>query len=196
MTRANANVLADHLTPERSSVLDVMWVVGFALLTAAMAQIRIQFPGMPVPLTGQTFAVLLSGAVLGGRRAFSSQALYLSAGAAGLPVFAGGGFSFAYLLGPTGGYLWSFPLAAALLGWSVERGASRKPWLLAPSLIACDALILTSGALWLHGIFGLAYRQAALLGFYPFLVGDVAKVVLVGLTLPRILKWSGPLNKV
>ncbi len=196
MTSSNANVLANHLTPERSSVLNVLWVVGFTLLTVALAQIRIQFPGMPVPLTGQTFAVLLSGAVLGSQRAFWSQALYLSAGTMGLPVFAGGGFSFAYLIGPTGGYLWSFPLAAALLGWLVERGASRKSLLLAASLIACDALILTCGALWLHLIFGFAYRQATLLGFYPFLIGDILKVVLVGLTLPRILKWSGPLNEV
>ena len=196
MTSANANVLADRLTPGRSSMLDVLWVVGFTLLTAALAQIRIQFPGMPVPLTGQTFSVLLSGAVLGSRRAFSSQALYLSAGAVGLPVFAGGGFSFACLLGPTGGYLWSFPLAAALMGWLVERGASRKPWLLAASLIACDALILTAGALWLHLTFGFAYRQAALLGLYPFLIGDILKVVLVGLTLPRVLNWSGPRGQV
>src|SRR6266567_7188668 len=157
MTSPNANVLADHLTSEHSSVLDVLWVVGFTLLTVALAQIRIQFPGMPVPLTGQTFGVLLSGAVLGSRRAFSSQALYLFAGAMGLPVFAGGGFSFAYLLGPTGGYLWSFPLAAALMGWLVEHGAGRRPRLLAPSLIGCDTLILASGALWLHFIFGFPY---------------------------------------
>ena len=192
MTSAKTHVLADHLTPERSSILDIMLVVGFALLTALLAQIRIPVPGSPVPLTGQTFAVLLSGAVLGSRRAFSSQALYLAAGAMGLPVFAGGAFSFAYLLGPTGGYLWSYPVAAALMGWLVERGASRTPFLLAPSLIVCDAVILTCGALWLHFIFGIENRQAALLGFYPFLVGDVLKIVLVGLTLPRVMTWSRP----
>jgi biotin transport system substrate-specific component len=192
MTSTKTHVLADYLTPERSSILSMMLVVGFALLTALLAQIRIPVPGSPVPLTGQTFAVLLSGAVLGGRRAFSSQALYLAAGAMGLPVFAGGAFSFAYLMGPTGGYLWSYPLAAALMGWLVERGASRTPFLLAPSLIGCDAVILTCGALWLHFIFGIEYRQAALLGFYPFLVGDILKIVLVGLTLPRVMTWSSP----
>lgn len=191
MTRANSNALADYLTRDHHSVLDLYWVVGFTLLTAALAQIRFQFPFIPVPLTGQTFAVLLSGAILGSRRAFSSQALYLAAGAIGMPVFAGGGFSFAYLLGPTGGYLWSFPLAAALMGWLVERGASRKTWRLALSLILCDALILISGTLWLHNIFGFPYRQAALLGFYPFLIGDILKIVLVGLTIPRILNRAG-----
>ena len=190
MTEVNSNVLANHLTHERNATLDGLWVVGFALLTAALAQIKFQFPFTPVPLTGQTFAVLLSGAVMGSRRGFSSQALYLAAGAMGLPVFAGGGFSFAYLLGPTGGYLWSYPLAAGLMGWLVERGASRESWRLALSLVFCDALILVSGALWLHAIFGYTYRQAALLGFYPFLIGDILKIVLVGLTIPRFLNRS------
>jgi biotin transport system substrate-specific component len=196
MTRINSNVLANQLTHERNSTLDMFWVVGFALLTAVLAQIKFQFPFNPVPLTGQTFAVLLSGAVLGSRRGFSSQALYLAAGAMGLPVFAGGGFSFAYLLGPTGGYLWSYPLAAGLMGWLVERGASRESWRLALSLVFCDALILISGALWLHIIFGFTYRQAALLGFYPFLIGDILKIVLVGLTLPRFLNRSKQFGQV
>lgn len=196
MIQVNSNVLANQLTHERNSTIDLLWVAGFALLTAALAQIKFQFPFNPVPLTGQTFAVLLSGAVLGSRRGFSSQALYLAAGAMGLPVFAGGGFSFAYLLGPTGGYLWCYPLAAGLMGWLVERGASRESWRLALSLVFCDALILISGALWLHAIFGFTYHQAVLLGFYPFIVGDILKIVLVGLTLPRFLNRSKQFDQV
>lgn len=187
MIHADSNLLADNLTHERRAVLDVSWVVGFTLLTAVMAQIRFQFPFTTVPLTGQTFAVLLSGAVLGSRRGFASQALYITAGASGLPVFAGGAFSAAYLLGPTGGYLLSFPLAAYFIGWLVERGASRRPWRLALSLVFCDALILVSGVMWLHRLYGTSFRQAALMGFYPFLIGDILKVVLVGLTLPRMI---------
>src|SRR5690242_20867128 len=180
MIRADSDVLADCLTQERRTVLDISWVVGFALLTALMAQIRFQFPYTVVPLTGQTFAVLLSGAVLGSRRGFASQALYVAAGASGLPVFAGGAFSVAYLLGPTGGYLLSYPIAAGLIGWLVERGAARRVWRLALSLILCDAFILVMGSYWLHGFFDIPMRQAALVGFYPFLVGDILKVVLVG----------------
>lgn len=187
MIRADSNLLADYITQERRTALDVSWVVGFALLTALMAQIRFQFPFTVVPFTGQTFAVLLSGAVLGSRRGFASQAVYLTAGVSGLPVFAGGGFAAAYLLGPTGGYLLSFPIAAGLIGWLVERGAARRVWRLALSLVLCDALILVTGAYWLHGFFGVPFRQAALLGFYPFLLGDILKIVLVGLTLPRII---------
>ncbi|MGO9269900.1 MAG: biotin transporter BioY [Terriglobia bacterium] len=185
---AAPDVLIDNLTHRHSRVLDALWVVGFSLLTALLAKIRIPLPFTPVPLTGQTFAVLLAGAALGSRRGFLSQALYLAAGAAGLPVFAGGGATVAYLLGPTGGYLWSFPLAAALLGWLVERGAGRRVWTLALGLVLSDAVILTVGALWLFGIFGVVSRQAWLQGLYPFVAGDVLKVAFVGLTLPAVLR--------
>ena len=188
MTRTTSHVLVDHFSKARSSTSDLLWVVGFGLLTALLAQIEIRLPFNPVPLTGQTLAVLLSGAVLGSRRGFASQALYLAAGAAGMPVFAGGASTLFHLLGPTGGFLWSFPFAAALTGWLVEQGASRRAWKLALALFVANALILVSGALWLSGFFQVPFRQAALLGFYPFLIGDVLKVSLVGMILPRILR--------
>jgi biotin transport system substrate-specific component len=190
MNRTRSNVLVDVLAPERGMVQDTLWIVSFGLLTALMAQIEIPLPYTPVPLTGQTFAVLLSGAVLGCRRGFLSQAAYLAAGAAGMPVFAGGASTFLTLLGPTGGYLWSFPIAAGLVGWLVERGASRRAWKMALSLAACDALILACGTAWLSMLFGLPQSRAWLLGFYPFLVGDILKVCLVGITLPRLLRHT------
>jgi biotin transport system substrate-specific component len=188
MDHTRSNVLVDSLSQNRSLTRDLLWTVGFALLTAVSAQIEFRLPFTPVPLTGQTFAVLLSGAVLGSRRAFASQTVYLASGAAGLPVFAGGGSTVLHLLGPTGGYLWSFPLAAGLTGWLVERGASRKAWKLVLALFLSDALILASGSLWLRGLFGVPDRQAWLGGFYPFLVGDILKVSLVGAILPRLLR--------
>jgi biotin transport system substrate-specific component len=192
MTRSASPVLIDHLSADHSSTQDLVWIVSFSLLTAVLAHIRIPLPYTPVPLTGQTFAVLLSGAVLGCRKGFLSQALYLAEGAAGLPVFAGGAASFATLLGPTGGYLWSFPMAAGLLGWLVERGFSRASWKLAGALIVSDAMILASGACWLRLLYHVPMSQAWVLGSYPFLIGDVLKVVLVGLSLPRILKRLEP----
>ena len=188
MNRTTSNVLVDAFSAKRSIGKDALWIVGFSLLTALMAQIEIPLPYTPVPLTGQTFAVLLSGAVLGCRRGFMSQAAYLAMGAAGMPVFAGGASTALPLLGPTGGYLWSFPIAAGLLGWLVERGAGRHPWKMAVSLVGCDALILACGAAWLGGLFAVPARQEWLLGFYPFLVGDTLKVCLVGVTLPRLLR--------
>ncbi len=188
MNLTASNVLIDRLGGERRVARDLLWIVFFSLLSGLLAQIEIRLPFTPVPLTGQTFAVLLSGAVLGCRRGFLSQAAYLAEGLAGLPVFAGGSAGITVLLGPTGGYLWSFPLAAALLGWLVERGAGRATWKLAGALILADSLILLLGASWLHGLFRLPYAQALLLGLYPFLVGDVVKVVLVGLSLPLALR--------
>ena len=87
MSRAASNVLVDNWFERRSLALDLVWIAGFSLLTGGLAQLRIPLPFTPVPLTGQTFAVLLSGAALGRRRAFLSQILYLVEGAAGLPVF-------------------------------------------------------------------------------------------------------------
>ncbi len=190
MSRAISNVLVDHWSTRRRLALDLMWVVGFSLLTALAAQIAIPLPFSPVPLTGQTFAVLLSGAVLGCRRGFFSQVTYLAEGAAGLPVFAAGG-SALHLIGPTAGYLWSYPLAAALAGWCVERGASRSVAKLAGALGLANAVILSMGAIGLHALLGMPYRQAFLLGVQPFWVGDTVKIALVAVSLPAALKWSG-----
>ena len=191
MSRAESNVLVDNWFERRSLALDLVWMAAFSLLTASLAQLRIPLPFTPVPLTGQTFAVLLSGAALGRRRAFLSQALYLFEGAAGLPVFSGGAAHIAHLLGPTGGYLWSYPFVAGLLGWLVERGASRRAWKLASALAFSDVLILISGTLWLRHFFAIPYREAAIQGFWPFLIGDALKVALVGIALPRVLERLG-----
>ncbi|PYV30990.1 MAG: biotin transporter BioY [Acidobacteria bacterium] len=191
MNHNSSCVLADRFTEARTLASDLAWILGFSLFTALAAQLEIRLPYTPVPITAQTFAVLLAGALLGSRRGFLSQMAYLAEGAAGLPVFAGGGFSIAHLMGPTGGYLWSYPVAAALIGWLVESGASRRTLLLAPALVTSDLLILASGVLWVHRFFGTTFRHALLLGFYPFIVGDLIKLVLIGFSLPRILNRSG-----
>lgn len=97
----------------------VFWISTFAILTAVGAQIEI--PHLPVPYTLQTFFVLLAGAALGKRNSFLSMSLYLSLGAIGLPVFSAGGFGFARILGPTGGYLVAFPFAAFAIGYLLNR---------------------------------------------------------------------------
>lgn len=163
-------------------------MIAFSLVTAACAQFSWHIPHIPVPVTGQTFAVLLSGAVLGWRRGFLSQVVYLAEGVAGLPVFADFSGSAVHLVGPSGGFLLCFPLAAALVGFWVEKGAGRSPWKLAGALFSADFLILLVGSTWLRLLFRVPFSQAWLLGFYPFLIADVAKVALVGGTLPWILR--------
>jgi biotin transport system substrate-specific component len=188
MTRASTEVLIDRIPVARNLATDAIWVITFSLVTAICAQVSFHLPFSPVPITGQTFAVLLSGAVLGWRRAFLSQVAYLAEGAAGLPVFADGAGSVVHLLGPSGGFLLCFPLAAALVGYLVELGVGRSPWKLAGALVSGDVLILLVGSTWLHLMFGFPFAQACLVGFIPFLVADVAKVALVGCTLPRVLR--------
>jgi biotin transport system substrate-specific component len=188
MTRASTDVLIDRIPVGRNLATDAIWVITFSLVTAIGAQISFHLPFSPIPITGQTFAVLLSGAVLGWRRGFLSQIAYLAEGAAGLPVFAGGTSTPLHLLGPSGGFLLCFPLAAALVGYLVEQGVGHSAGRLAAALVCGDVLILLAGSSWLHLLFRVPFAQAWLLGFFPFLVADVAKVVLVGCALPRILR--------
>jgi biotin transport system substrate-specific component len=191
MTRTPSGVLINQLAPGKGILRDTLCISGFALLTAALAQFYVRLPFTPVPLTGQTLAVLSSGAVLGSRRGFLSQVVYLGLGAAGLPVFAGGASSLAHLIGTDGGYLLSFPLAAAALGWLVERGAGRRVWTLAMALIASDLVILAGGVAWLGAVWDGSIRNALALGAYPFAASDLLKVVLLGAPLPWLLRRTG-----
>ena len=188
MARVSTDVLIDRIPVGRNLATDAIWVIAFSLVTAACAQFSIHLPFVPVPITGQTFAVLLSGAVLGWRRGFLSQVVYLAEGAAGLPVFADGAGSALHLVGPSGGFLLCFPLAAALVGYFVETGVARSTWKLVGARVSADVLILFAGSAWLRLLFRVPFAQAWLLGFYPFLIGDAAKVALVGCTLPRVLR--------
>ena len=190
MSRGSLNVLVDHFGPSDRLLRDALWVSGFALLTAVFAQFYVRLPFTPVPLTGQTLAVMASGAVLGSRRGFLSQLAYLALGAMGLPVFAAGASSLGHLLGANGGYLLSFPIAAGLLGWLVERGASRRTWTLAMALIGVDIVILAVGVTWLWAVWGGSGRNALLLGLYPFVVSDIVKIVLIGVPLPWLMRGT------
>lgn len=148
-------------------------IVGFAALTALGARVAVPLPGTPVPFTFQVLAVLLAGYLLGPTAGAASQALYLAAGVAGLPVFAAGGGA-AYLLGPTGGHLMAFPLAAALVGVATIH-RSGVAWH-AAGLAAGVAAIYLGGAAWLGLVAGREAAFAA--GVAPFLAMDALKAAL------------------
>lgn len=124
-----AQALWPRRTHSRSAGMtrDLLLVTLFSLVTALSAQVAVPLPFSPVPLTGQTFGVLLTGALLGPRLGALAMVLYLIEGGVGLPFFAGGTFGAARLVGPTGGYLVAFPLAAAFTGWLATRGWDRRP---------------------------------------------------------------------
>jgi biotin transport system substrate-specific component len=174
--------LADLAWPRSGALRNVLLIVGATLVTALAARIEIPVPWSPVPITGQTFAVLLSGAVMGARRAFAAQLLYLAAGAAGLPVFAGGGAGLATFVGPTAGYLIGFPIGAAVTGALAERGWDRRFITMLPAMLLGSAPIFVLGLAWLSRF--LPDDQLLAAGLVPFLPGDVIKATLAALAFP------------
>lgn len=175
-------VLADLLPT--TATRDVLLVTGGALLTAACAQIAIPLhPFSPVPITGQTFAVLLVGAALGPLRGLSSMALYVLLGLA-FPFYAGASSGVEVIVGATGGYLLSYPLAGAAVGTLAARGWDRTPWGTAGAFLVGSAVIYGVGVPWLAAVAGFGAAEALTKGLLPFIVGDVLKAALAAGLLP------------
>jgi biotin transport system substrate-specific component len=153
----------------------VIGVAVFAMATAFGARVALPIPGTPVPFTLQAMCVLLTGAILGARLGAASQAAYLATGVLGAPIFAAGG-GLTYLLGPTGGYLMAFPLAAFMVGAIAgRRGGILR---LVAGLVAGMAVIHIGGVTWISAL-TRSLDQALMLGVGPFLAFDVVKVGLV-----------------
>lgn len=182
---ASSNVGVDDWCERRGVVIDALEVIGFSLLTALLAQLRIPLPFTPVPITGQTLGVLLAGAALGARRGFLSEVVYILTGAAGLHAFAGGS-----LVGPTAGYLWGFPLAALLTGWLADHGVARRILSLTAALVLADSCIMACGVLWLSRFARISIHEALILGFVPFWAGEVLKIAVVALLLPSTFRCA------
>lgn len=161
-----------------------------SLLIALSARLRIDLPFSPVPVTGQTFAILLVAAALGRTLGFSSVVAYLIEGLLGAPVFAGGTAGPAVLAGPTGGYLIGFALAALVVGSLAERGWDRRFITAVPAMLLGEVAIYLVGLPWLARFVGVPQVFAA--GLVPFLVGDVYKLVLAALVLPVAWRIARP----
>ena len=172
--------LAEAIWPRPSFGRDIALVVGGSLLLALVAQVEI--PLYPVPITGQTFGVLLIGALLGSRRGALAILAYLGWGVLGLPVFSGGAGGLAPLTGLTAGYLAGFVPAAFLVGWLCERGWDRSLWLATVAMLLGNLIIYICGVYWLAGLVG--WDQVFQLGVYPFIPGDLLKLALAAWALP------------
>jgi len=160
-------------------VKDVALVLSFAVITGVCAKLKIEI-GI-VPITFQTFAVLLSGALLGSWRGALSQITYLLGGLAGLPWFSRGG-GMAYILSPTFGYIIGFVLAAYIVGWLCEKGFDRKIETAILSMLIGNAIIYFPGLLWLARFIG--FKKVLAVGLYPFIPGDLLKILFASLILP------------
>jgi biotin transport system substrate-specific component len=170
-------VYADLLRPAHrrtALVFDAALVAGFSLVIALCSQVAIPLPFTPVPVTLQTFAVLLTGCILGSGRGALSVVLYVAEGSIGLPFFSGGTSGIAHLFGPTGGYLLGFALCALVVGLFAERGLAMKwPGRLL-TLVMGNVVIYVPGLLWLGAFVGM--NRAVTLGFIPFIAGDALKL--------------------
>ena len=189
-------------TTYHPTLLDTVWDstksskwLRFALITLGgslllTATAKLQVPFYPVPMTMTTFAVLFLGMACGWRLGGSIVLFYLMQGAAGLPVFAGTpekGIGIAYMMGPTGGYLVGYYIAAVAVGFLAERGWDRSFITTAAAMLIGSVLIYIPGVLYLGSLFGWD-KPILEWGMYPFLLGDLTKLVLAAVLLPLLWK--------
>jgi len=157
---------------------------------ALIASAKIQVPFYPVPITMQTFVVLVIGMTYGWRLGAATVLLYLAEGAMGLPVFSGTperGIGLAYMAGPTGGYLLGFVVSAATVGWLASKGWDRNVFTALGAMIVGTAIIMAFGVFWLGLVLGWD-KPILQLGLYPFLLGAAFKIALAAAVLP--LAWK------
>lgn len=182
---------------ERIRVRDITFITGGALFTALCAQIVIHLGFTPVPLTGQTFAVLVVGGAIGSRRAMASQALYWLLGAIGLPFYAGATGGWTSATGATLGYFVGFVIAAGIVGWFADNRNDRNVVSSLAAMALSTGVIYLCGALWLAHSLGIPVAtgetNAISLGVAPFLVGDGVKLLLAAMVSP--IGWALYYNK-
>jgi len=164
------------------SVRSAGLVIVFSLFIAACAQFSIHIG--PIPITGQTFAVLLTGMLLGSRLGAAAVIAYLIEGAIGLPFFAGGGAGLVRFLGPTAGYLVAFPAAAFIVGAFAEHGWDKRYETAVAAMAIGSAIIFLGGWAWFAILTNTSPVAAFKLAVLPFLLGDVIKIALGAAVLP------------
>ena len=187
---SQSKVLADRIYPAEGLAADVLRIAAANILLVLCAHIAFPLPWTPVPVTGQTFGVLLVAILLGSRRGALTLGLYLLEGLAGLPVFQPLGLPGpARFFGPTAGYLLAYPPAAFVTGWIVERSASgaRMHFASMPAngakliaaLVSGEAIVFVGGCAWLALVTGVGWTNSFRIGALPFLPGELVKMVLI-----------------
>ena len=186
--------------PRSTALTEALFVVGGIGFISLLAQIAIPVPGSPVPVTGQTLAVLLIGTTYGARLGFITFATYILAGVAGAPIFAPSATAANHgldrLLGATGGYLVGMLVASLLLGYLADRKADQKFRTSFPALLLGDLVIFTFGLAWLHASLDLTWAATFKAGLTPFILGEALKIAITATSLPLVWrKISRSLNR-
>jgi biotin transport system substrate-specific component len=184
----HAATLRLALFPRSGLLTDVLLVLAGTGFVALAAQVKISLSFTPVPITGQTFAVVLVGASLGALLGLASLGLYLFVGALGAPIYAEGQGGWDVLTGPTGGYLVGFCCAAALVGWMAQQRWDRRFNSAVAAMLTGNVVIYLFGLPWLAREIGTGLEGTLEAGLYPFVVGDLLKLYLAGALLPSAWK--------
>ncbi len=174
-------VLADLVPAVRAR--DAGLVALGVLFTALLAQVAVPVPGSPVPITGQTLAVVLTAASLGPLRGTAVQVLYILTALVGLPFYSETSGGVDVVFGATGGYVFGFIPAAYLIGLAAKHGADRRLWTSVPLFVAGQAVIFAVGVPWLAWSTGMSAAQALEAGFYPFILGGLVKAAVAAVVL-------------
>jgi biotin transport system substrate-specific component len=182
--RNDAATLRLAAFPRAGFLTDFALVSLGAAFIAGSAQVSISLPFTPVPITGQTFSVLLVGASLGAARGGASSSLYVLLGIAGAPVYADGHHGFAIITGASGGYLVSYPVASALVGYLAERRWDRHFSSAVGAMLTGNVVIYLVGLPWLAVVLNTGLERTLELGLYPFVPGDTLKLYLAAALLP------------
>ncbi len=179
------SVYADVFRPKPLALgitYDLLLILIFSLAIVLSAQVSIPLPFSPVPITGQSLVVLLSAVILGSKRGLLSVIAYIFLGVIGMPAFAGGASGFARILGPTGGYIVGFAVSAYIVGWLAEKGWDKS---LAGAFFA---MLIGNAVIYAVGLPRLAFfvgvERVFAMGLFPFIPGDVLKLLLATLALP------------
>jgi len=194
-TQTSAATLRLAVLPRSGLLSDALLVVAGAGLVAACAQISIPLGFTPVPITAQTFAVVLVGASLGSIRGTASLVLYLAVGIAGAPVYAGHKHGWTVFSGSNGGYIVGFVAAAALTGWLAERHWDRSFSTAVTAMLSGNVLVYAFGLPWLHHVLRVNWATTLTYGLYPFVVGDLVKLYLAAAALPGAWKLVGAVKR-
>jgi len=176
----------------RAFIYDAIIILCGSLLVAYSAQLKFYLPFSPVPVTAQTFVVLVLGVLLGSRRGALTMIAYIAEGALGLPVFAAG-YGLAAIVGPTGGYLFGFVVSAYIVGLLAEMGWDRRIITTIAAMIIGEVILLTFGFAWLAVLTNV--KTAFVAGFASFIPGDILKIMLASMVLPALWKIIGNQNK-
>ena len=189
--------LRSAVVPRSTAVTHALFILGGVAFITAMAQLSIPVPGSPVPVTGQTLAVLLVGTTYGARLALATFSTYLLAGIAGAPLFAPSStlpnHGIDRLMSATGGYLFGMLVASLVLGYLADRKADQKFATSFPALLIGDLTIFAFGLTWLKIDLGLSWSATLAAGLSPFIIGEALKIAIVATTLPLI--WRKIHNK-